>query len=266
MFMDEDPVATATKEGPSPAAASTGSSGGAASTPAKTPAPISVSEPKPAAPAVAASAGAPSTRGWTKFMDAPADQEGEQQPSAPELTATPSSAAAAADLSKAPAKAPSKAPEPSQPSANGDGVHVKTPEAPKPSRAPASKAPQKSAVEGVNRRVAMGMPKPLEQSQEGAAAGQEEAPVQRARTMVMGGNKAPGSPPAPQIELSNPEVPVAGPGVEAPESSLVGKNPIPESPAPSSGQEPSLYRVAAGAGVAGIVLAGIVLLLVYLFS
>lgn len=305
MFMEEDPVAAATK-GQSPAPAKDSA-----------PAPQIIADPEPARPAVAASAhgpatgsttgpalgktneAAPSTRGWTMFMDAPPGSDQEAQATAPD---SPAAAGAGVDLAvdlAADLAEEAQSEFSQQPSANGDGLHFPSPgeeSSPAPTASATSSASgseteseessgpakpfasKKSAVEASNRRVAIEMPKPEDSLSAQASEPEEKAsPVPRARTMVMGGQKsssssAPSSkaaaPAAPGDLAAKAAQPLSTPELQEsqPQASLSTKNPIPESPAPIEQGEPSIARVALGAGVAGIVLAGIVLLLVYVLS
>lgn len=289
MFMEEDPVTAATKTSSEPAQPGAPSTVPDAVEPGAVAASTS-NAPGNAADGGAATGGAPSTRGWTMFMDAPPGSgdgsgegsgdkaQGAESKQSPEpAVATGASAAVAKSL-----QTQEKGPAQERPAANGDGVHTPASQSASESasesssRFTAPKPPKKSAVEASNRRVAVSMPKPGDsqsaKSDADAPTALDDKPVKRARTMVMGASKstsegatpsaAPGSSVA---EVSNP-VEKAAQEPAAASASLSNRNPIPESPAPVEKAEPSIARVAAGAGVAGIVLALIVLLLASIFG
>lgn len=300
MFMDDEPGSDPAAAKPAASSPTTQAS------PAKpqTVAPAAQQEQEVAAQAQAPAAVAkqddstgPSTRGWTMFMDAPPGSE--NAPDAPTLDNQHENHAAAAAVA-------THASEPSapaaRPSANGGGVEH---EDKNPSKSTSSGAPVKSAVEASNRRVSMGMPKPAapEESQSGAETSKKSG-SSRTKTVVLGGSQAEAvagpsvdaaseksASSAPSAGASEAKVdpasdatlasaadialdkaaarPLTDPTVSKASTSTSGvpsKNPIPESPAPQGNGEPSLVRVAIGAGLVGVVIAALALLVMFLLG
>lgn len=231
----------------------------------------------------------PSTRGWTMFMDAPPGSE--NAPDAPTLdNQLDSNAAASAAVAT---HASERSAPATRPSANGGGVEH---EVKSPSKSTSSGAPVKSAVEASNRRVSMGMPKPASPEESPAESAGQSSSGSKTKTVVLGGSQAEAvagpsaepspaaaTPSSPSAAASDPALasaadiahdnaaarPLTEPAVSKAStstSSVLSKNPIPESPAPQGNGEPSLARVAVGAGLVGVVIAALALLVMFLLG